>query len=125
MHANPRCVERDQPLQGARDLMKQHDLRHLPVLDHGKLVGVLSERDLYYLESVMRVDTDVDTVREAMNPRVYTVPVGTPITSVLSEMAHQKYGCAIVMNGTEVAGIFTTTDALHLLVECFRKHPAL
>jgi acetoin utilization protein AcuB len=47
---------------------------------------------------------------------VYIVSPDAPIGEVASAMAEHKYGCAVVMNGTHLAGIFTTTDALRALI---------
>ena len=46
MTETPHSIGKDQPLAVAHRLMKEHDLRHLPVLEQGKLVGLVSERDV-------------------------------------------------------------------------------
>lgn len=118
MVPTPHSVGRDQPLAVAHGLMKEYELRHLPVLEHGKLVGLVSERDLYYLETVAGIDPETERVEEGMNQDVYCVAPETPLRDVVVEMATRKYGCAVVIQSGKVTGIFTTTDALRLLADC-------
>lgn len=111
----PHTVGRDQKLALAHDLMRKYALRHLPVLDGGKLVGVLSQRDLYFLETLGGVDERVDKVSEAMATEVYCVAPGEHVSDVARTMGEHKYGCAVIVDGGHVVGIFTATDALFLL----------
>jgi acetoin utilization protein AcuB len=115
MTAAPHSVGKDQPLSVARKLMQTHDLRHLPVLEDGKLVGMLSERDVYFLESIAGVDPEKERVEEGMSQDVYCVAPDAPLEAVAKEMAKQRYGSAVVVDGGKVVGIFTTTNALTLL----------
>jgi acetoin utilization protein AcuB len=117
----PHSIGKDQPLSVAHKLMDEHDLRHLPVLEHGKLVGLLSERDLYYLETVAGVDPEKERVEEGMSQDVYCVPPEAALYDVVVEMMTHKYGCAVVIQSTKAVGIFTTTDALKLLAECLLR----
>ena len=66
MTLSPHTIGSDQKLTLAHKMMREYHLRHLPVLRAGELVGVLSERDLFFLESVAGVDVDIDAVSEAM-----------------------------------------------------------
>jgi len=118
MSPAPHSVGKDQPLAVAHQLMREHGLRHLPVLEHGKLVGLLSERDLYYLETIAGVDPENERVEEGMSQDVYCVSPEARLLDIVVEMMTQKYGCAVVVESTKVVGIFTTTDALRLLAEC-------
>lgn len=104
--------------------MRTHTLRHLPVLDGGKLVGVLSQRDLYFLRSIEGVDLDVDRVEEAMSQEVYCVAPEARLEEVVAEMAEHKYGCVVVVERMKVVGVFTTIDALRLLAEQLRQPPS-
>ena len=97
--------------------MREHDLRHLPVLEQGKLVGLVSERDLYYLETVAGVDPETERVEEGMSQDVYCVSPEARLQDVVVEMAAHKYGCAVVVQSAKAIGVFTTTDALRLLAE--------
>ena len=116
MTPNPYCIGRGQPLSTAHELMRKHRVRHLPVLDGGRLVGVLSQRDLFFVETLRDVDPKKVLVEEAMSSQVYMVPPDRAIGEVAAKMVQEKYGCAIVVRGHAVAGIFTTTDALRVLV---------
>jgi acetoin utilization protein AcuB len=115
MTTAPHTIGRDQKLAFAHDLMREHRFRHLPVLDGGQLVGVLSQRDLYFNESIGGADVEMDSVAEVMTSVVFTVAPGDCVADVAQTMAVHKYGCAIVVDRGHVVGIFTSTDALALL----------
>jgi acetoin utilization protein AcuB len=108
-------IGRDQTLAKAHERMREHRIRHLPVLDAGVLVGVVTERDLRFIETLRDVDPTKVRVEEAMTPEPYFVAPNASVREVAQEMAKHKYGCAVVMDGARVVGIFTTTDALHAL----------
>jgi acetoin utilization protein AcuB len=112
----PHSIGRDQPLKLAHDRMRSLGIRHLPVLSGGRLTGILSQRDALLVESLRDVDPERVLVEEAMSTDVYVVGPDTPLEEVASAMAEHKYGCAVVMAGSHVAGIFTTVDALRALV---------
>jgi acetoin utilization protein AcuB len=95
--------------------MRERGIRHLPVLDAGRLVGVVSQRDLYLAESLEGVDPTTDTVREAMCGEPYAVPPGAPLEEVAATMAERRLGSAIVVDRGAVIGVFTTVDALRAL----------
>lgn len=111
-------VELEAPLPRAIELMQEHGIRHLPVLDGGTLVGILSEGDLTAVELLERPGLSAVTVAEAMTPDPYTVPQGAPLSEVAQTMADQKYGCAVIVDARgAVLDIFTTNDALRLLAK--------
>jgi CBS domain-containing protein len=110
-------IGRDQTLESASLQMREHRVRHLPVLEGGKLLGVLSQRDVLLIESLPDVDPAVVTVEEAMSAQPYAVEPDAELGAVLRMMAEHKYGAAVVMEHGKVAGIFTTIDALTLLAD--------
>jgi acetoin utilization protein AcuB len=120
MTSSPHSIGRDQTLRVAHQMMHQHSIRHLPVLDGGKLVGIVSQRDLYFLESVDGVDLAVDKVESAMTQDVYCVPSSSSLRDVVNEMVARSYGCVVAVDGGKVVGVFTTTDALRVLGEFLR-----
>lgn len=115
----PHTVGSEQTITFAQQLMQKHGIRHLPVLHGGELHGVVSDRDLGIVASLNEVDPNSTTVEEAMTQETYTVSKDTPLFDVLQEMLDHKYGSAIVVEGMRIVGIFTTYDALRLLVDHF------
>lgn len=115
MTPSPVTIGMTTTLLAAHRTMTERRLRHVPVVEKGKLVGVLTERDLFFLETIRGVDIEKDSVEDAMTPDAYAVSPHTPLASVASTMARKRYGCAVVMAKGKVEGIFTTTDALKML----------
>jgi acetoin utilization protein AcuB len=115
MTKKPHCISRSEPLHEAHRLMRARHVRHLPVLDEERLVGIVSERDLYLLETLRSVDPGKEPVAEAMTEHPFAVGPDTPLLTVLEEMRRKKYGSVVVVDKNEVVGIFTRTDALKAL----------
>lgn len=115
----PHTVGSEQTITFAQELMQKHGIRHLPVLHGGELHGIVSDRDLGMVAGLNEVDPDATTVEEAMTQEAYTVPKDTALFQVLQEMLEHKYGSVVVVEGVKIIGIFTTHDALKLLVENF------
>ncbi len=113
----PHSIGVNQPLATAHEMMRAHHIRHLPVLRSGKLVGIVSQRDLYLVETLREVDPKSVSVEEAMSQSTYCVTPRTSLSRVAATMATKKYGCAVVMEGGEVVGMFTAVDALRALSE--------
>ena len=116
MTAMPHTIGRSISMEKALELMRTHQIRHLPVQEGGKLVGVLTDRDIKFASS-FATDGSLK-VEDIMTPEPYTVKPQTPLDSVVLEMAEHKYGCAIIVqeNG-KVVGIFTAVDGLRVLSE--------
>jgi acetoin utilization protein AcuB len=117
MTASPHSIGHDQKLSLAHTLMRKYSIRHLPVLDAGKLVGVVTDRDLHLVETLKDVDPEGVVVEEAMSQEVYAVGPGAPLREVAAHMAERKLGSAVVLKGGRVVGVFTTTDALRAVAE--------
>lgn len=115
MTVSPVVIGVGDTLADAHRLMRERGIRHLPVLDAGRLVGVVSQRDLYLAESLSSVDPATDTVREAMSGEPYAVAPGAPLEEVAATMAARRLGSAIVVDRGVVIGVFTTVDALRAL----------
>lgn len=117
MTTSPHSVGRDQTIAYASDRMREHQVRHLPVLEGGRLIGMLSERDVALVEALGGVDPTVVTVAEAMSTVIYSVSPDAPLDEVVKEMASKKYGSAIVEQNGKVVGILTTVDVCRALAE--------
>jgi acetoin utilization protein AcuB len=117
MTPTPHTIGRDIPITTAHAMMRDHGVRHLPVLDGGTLVGVLSERDLFWLETIAGTDAGTTKVEEAMTAAPYVVDRDASLRDVANEMARRRIGTALVADQGKVVGIFTAVDALRALVE--------
>jgi acetoin utilization protein AcuB len=117
MTTAPHSIGVEQTLAHAHDVLRQHHIRHLPVLQGGKLVGMLTQRDLALVETLKDVDPRSVKVEDAMSTEVYTVSPDAALDEVVSEMAEKKYGSAVVVSNQKVVGIFTTVDVCTALAD--------
>lgn len=115
MTTSPHSIGADQTLAHAHAVLREHRIRHLPVLSGGKLVGMVTDRDLNFVETLKDVDPTNVTVEDAMVRDVYEVSPDAPLDEVVREMAQHKYGSAVVMQNHKVVGIFTTVDVCRAL----------
>jgi acetoin utilization protein AcuB len=106
-----------QPMSVAHDMMREQRIRHLPVLHQGKVVGIVTDRDLRLVETLKDVDPAKVAVSEAMTPDPYVVTPEASLDEVVSTMAIKKYGSAVVSDNGHVVGIFTTVDACSAFAE--------
>jgi acetoin utilization protein AcuB len=122
MSAGPHTIGREQSLTAAKDLMHKRHVRHLPVLHGGKLVGLISERELSVIAALP--GSKSLSVEDAMVPDVYTIPEDAPLETVAADMARLRVGSAVVVKGDDVVGVFTAVDALRALADVLRSPPA-
>jgi acetoin utilization protein AcuB len=121
MTKTPVTIGRNASLAKAHELMREHGIRHLPVVQGGRVVGIVSRGDLHLLETIADFPLDAVDVDEAMTADPYVVTIDTPLDRVVDTMAKHKYGCAIVVDAEgAAAGVFTTIDAMRVLAEQLR-----
>jgi len=117
------AVSVDTPLLTARKLLSEHTIRHLPVLDEKRLVGILSDRNLK--QALASPGGERFLVADAMMPDVFAVSPDTELAMVVEEMAKEKYGSAVIQEQDgKVVGVFKIIDACRLLVELLKDKKA-
>jgi len=114
-----RTLERNDKLSIADTVMRNERIRHLPILDAGRLVGIVSQRDLF-LNALVRAlghgtvarDRALGSiaVKEVMTEDVVTTTPETPITAAAQMMVDRKIGCLPVVEGNAVVGILSESD---------------
>lgn len=115
MTSVPVCIESDAGITRAYALLREHGIRHLPVLGPtGTLVGLITDRDLKLVMSMNVHAADVP-VSDVMRTGIYTVDPSSPLDEVAAEMATGKHGSAVVIQNRKVIGIFTTVDVCRAL----------
>ncbi len=117
MTATPQTIGAGQSMLTAHQMMRAFSVRHLPVLDRGKLLGIVTDRDLQLLESFRGVDQRTTPVSDAMTQDPFTCHPDDPVEHVARIMAQRKFGCALVVDEGKVVGIFTMTDATRALAD--------
>jgi acetoin utilization protein AcuB len=117
MTTMPQTIDVRSTLAEARDTMRERSVRHLPVVDDGSLVGIVSERDIGLCEAVGK-DPETVLVDVAMRRNVFKCGPRAHLHAVAEEMAEHKFGSAVVVevdHPVKVVGVFTTIDALRAL----------
>lgn len=120
MSSLPWTIGAEQPLKKAMEIMQEHQIRHLPVLQGKRLVGILTDRDMAVARSFQgAAELRVEGV---MMPMTYAIPPETPLAEACEHMAQHKIGSAVIqsLDGV-VIGIFTANDGLRALSEILRE----
>jgi acetoin utilization protein AcuB len=86
-------------------------------LDGERLLGIISERDIQFVDAFPDIDPKKITVSEAMTEKPYAVSPDIGLDEVAATMAEQKYGSAVIVQNGHVVGVFTTVDACRALSE--------
>ncbi|MCZ2127342.1 MAG: CBS domain-containing protein [Anaerolineales bacterium] len=119
-------VSPDMPVNDALAMFRKEHIRRAPVIKNGKLVGIVSERDLLNASpspvtslSVWEMNYLISkvTVKQVMSKKPITVEADTPIEEAARTMADKKIGGLPVMRGDKVAGIITETDLFKIFLE--------
>jgi len=111
MTSRPMTVRPCDTLQVAQGIMEAGRFRQLPVVDEGKLIGIITDRDLR--QHVGRLShTRVDAV---MSPHPFSVHPSTPVEHAVHTLATNKIGSLPVVDNGELVGIITATDMLRAL----------
>ncbi|MCS6838514.1 MAG: CBS domain-containing protein [Bdellovibrionaceae bacterium] len=125
MTPNPHTVNAHLTLAQAEKMMLEHRIRHLPVLDGGRLIGVLSDRDIKMVSSFKDVDPNKVTVEDACTFDPITVSPEAPLDEVVLMMSEKRIGSVLVVDNHKLVGIYTWVDALRAMHEILnqRFHP--
>jgi CBS domain-containing protein len=111
MKTNPATVTSTDLLSTASQIMLWAGGRHLPVVDVGRIVGVLSGRDILRVEA--QREQEIHVVRGAMSAPAHTIMECDSIATAAGRMARERVGCLPVVDGLgQLVGIVTTTDVL-------------
>jgi adenylylsulfate kinase len=133
MSPQPITVPPATPITEARHLMQRERIRHLPIVEHDQLVGIVTDRDIRLnlpspatSLSMWEVNHLLAklTVGEVMTKGVVTVGSTRSIEAAETLMIDHRIGALPVLEGGRLVGILTETDLLHALVTALRGTPA-
>jgi acetoin utilization protein AcuB len=127
MSRQPVTITADTPITEALKVMRQKHVRRLPVLDQeGKMVGIVSEKDLLYASPSPATSLSIYEMHymlthlntsELMSTQVITVTPETPVEEAARIMADNKIGGLPVVEDGRLVGIITETDIFKVFLE--------
>lgn len=114
-------------LTKAEMLFKKHHIRHIPVVNGSKIIGMLSYTDLLRISFVDAVDDEADvvdatvynmfTVEQVMAKNLITISSETTIKEAAEILASKEFHALPVVEGDLLIGIVTTTDLIKYLID--------
>lgn len=119
-------VSPETPIHDVLAMFKKEHIRRAPVIQDGKLVGIVSESDLLNASpspvsslSVWEMNYLISkvTIKQVMNKKVKTIDVNTPIEEAARIMADNKFGGMPVLRNGKVVGMITETDLFKTFLE--------
>jgi CBS domain-containing protein len=126
MVTNPTTLDQNETLDLAEDIMNLGRIRHMSVVEDGRLVGIISQRDLFrstlftalgFGRKTTRALIKTIRVKEIMTKNVITIAPDTSVKDAACQMIKKKIGCLPVVDGEDLIGIITETDILRYVVE--------
>ncbi len=127
MTSDPVTVDADDTIGRAIALMRDEGISRLPVLQNGRLVGILTLHDVIVKVLGPRVRATFgevagekvytlgNRVRELMQSPVITARSDEPLVEAVRRMVHHDVSCLVVVDGDRVTGIVSRTDVLEPL----------
>jgi acetoin utilization protein AcuB len=131
MKADPITVGPHDSFRHAMNLIRQRGIRHLPVVDGGRLVGIVTDRDIRQASPSSATSLEMHElhylleklkVGDVMTTNVVTVTPQTPIDEAARLMLHHRIGSLPVLRGKDLVGIITETDMLQAFVDVMGIH---
>ncbi|MBI2000716.1 MAG: CBS domain-containing protein [candidate division NC10 bacterium] len=126
MKRDPVTLGPEDSFRHAMTLIRQKGIRHLPVVERGRLVGIVTDRDIRQASPSPATSLEVHElhyllekikIREIMTRKVYTVTPDSPIEEAARLMLQHKIGGLPVLQDGDLVGIITETDILAAFVE--------
>jgi acetoin utilization protein AcuB len=115
IHGKPITIDRDALLQEAMELMKRHNIRHLPVIEEDELVGFITESDLRQFSFPSMVE-DIP-VHQVMETNPITIDINTGIDVAAKIIHDNKIGGLPVLKEGKLVGVITASDVLSAFIE--------
>jgi acetoin utilization protein AcuB len=126
MSKNIITVDENDSMQDAMKLLKENDIRMLPVMKKGKLVGIVTDRDLKRASASDATSLDIHEllylltrikVKNLMTKKVITVPPDFTVEETAAVLQENKIsGAPVVDSAGQIVGIITKTDLFRVLI---------
>jgi acetoin utilization protein AcuB len=124
MTKDPKTVSPRDTLTRAADIMREYRINHLPVVEGGKLVGILSDTDLRNAslasgpgQAAEELPGRDRRVREVMKTEVWSLTPEDSVEDALLIIRRKKFGALPVLSGDRLVGILTKIDLLNAVID--------
>lgn len=114
-------------LTKAEALFKKHHIRHIPVVNSNKIIGMLSYTDLLRISFADAVEDDEDevdttvynmfSVEQVMAKNLTSIAPNASIKEAAEILATKEFHALPVVEGDLLVGIVTTTDLIKYLID--------
>jgi CBS domain-containing protein len=124
MRPDPVTLSVTDTLDIANDIMRLGRIRHLPVVDHGRVVGMVTQRDLFRaaVSSLLELGESAErdwlrkiSVLAVMTPHVFTIGPSMPLRAAVEIMVDKRIGCLPVVEEGRIVGLVSETDCMSRL----------
>ncbi|WP_211831130.1 CBS domain-containing protein [Kistimonas asteriae] len=121
MTTSPITVQKGQKLSDVNAIFREHNIHHVPVLDHKQPVGIIAETDILRLvydagnTDNRTQDTLMDqlhTIAEVMSNNLKTLPITATVKDAVEVLTDNRYHSVMVVDNDQLAGIVTSTDII-------------
>jgi acetoin utilization protein AcuB len=126
MTTPPVTIGSEESLQQAMDLLHKHNIRELPVVDRGGLVGIVTDRDVREVSPSYPLFRDSEEIRhhqenlkvaQAMTVEPLVVSPETPVVEAAKMLHTYRVGSLPVVEDGKVVGVVSVTDILKIFIE--------
>lgn len=126
MTRDPATVAPNDSLERVVELLRRRDIRSVPVLEDGRLIGIVTDRDVRQVAPgypLLRDEEEIHrymrhlTVTAAMTADPMTIAPDAPLTDAAKVLETYRISSLPVLEGVELIGILTVTDVLRAFVE--------
>lgn len=119
MTKEPGWLDPEDPVELAWKMMREHRVRHLPVCKDGKLVGLITQKDL--LVNAQNLNIMSMPVAEVMVLDVKSIEIDMTAESAARMMRDAKISCLPIVDDDTLIGIVTDSDFLTLTIELLQE----
>lgn len=126
MARDPVTLDRNETLDLAESIMNLGRIRHMPVVDNGKVIGIISQRDLFRSALIRALGfgrratsalIKTIKIKEVMTEHVITTAPEVTVKEAARIMIDKKIGCLPVVENEKLVGLLTETDILRQVAE--------
>lgn len=124
MNRDVKKLTKDRPCVEAAELMRQHNIGCVIIVEHEEPIGIVSERDIIRKIVAARNNPENTSVETIMSHKVLTVDVDSDIKEVSNLMVQHNIKKVPVVENDKIKGILTTTDIVRIMAQFNKLYDA-